>query len=112
MYRYFIYLYSYRKSDTYSYQCSYSNSICNNTAQNYTITSAVSGTTYTWSRASVTGISNAALTGQGSNPITETLINAMFLSLLAWLDYVLLIVFRIDDHHLVSLKKEHVGFYR
>ena len=49
--------------------------ICNKTVQNYTITSAVSGTTYTWSRAAVTGISNAAVTGQSGNPITETLIN-------------------------------------
>src|SRR5204862_353003 len=50
-------------------------SICNSTAQNYTITSGVSGTTYSWSRASVAGISNAAVTTQTSNPITETLVN-------------------------------------
>jgi len=49
--------------------------ICNNTAQNYTITSAVSGTTYSWSRAAAAGISNAALSGQSGNPITETLTN-------------------------------------
>ena len=50
-------------------------SICNSTAQNYTITSAVSGTTYSWSRALVAGISNAAVTAQSANPITETLTN-------------------------------------
>ena len=49
--------------------------ICNNTAQNYTITSGVSGATFTWSRAAVTGISNLAVSGQTSNTITETLIN-------------------------------------
>src|SRR5204862_244189 len=50
-------------------------SICNSTAQNYTITSGVSGTTYSWSRASVAGISNTAVTAQTANPITETLVN-------------------------------------
>ena len=50
-------------------------SICNSTAQNYTITSVVSGTTYSWSRAVVAGISNAAVTAQSANPITETLTN-------------------------------------
>ncbi|GAB3915521.1 hypothetical protein GCM10028826_30750 [Mucilaginibacter boryungensis] len=48
---------------------------CNNTAQNYTITSNVAGTTYTWGRAAVAGISNAAVSGQTSNTITETLVN-------------------------------------
>src|SRR5205085_7022607 len=37
--------------------------ICNNTAQNYTITSNVAGTTYSWVRAAVAGISNAASAG-------------------------------------------------
>src|SRR5204862_34170 len=48
---------------------------CNNTAQNYTITSDVSGTTFSWGRAAVAGISNAAVSNQTSNSITETLIN-------------------------------------
>jgi hypothetical protein len=50
-------------------------SVCSGVAQNYDITSAVSGTTYSWSRAAVTGISNTAVSGQTGNPITETLIN-------------------------------------
>jgi len=49
--------------------------ICSGDAQNYTITSNVAGTTFTWSRAAVAGISNAAVSGQTGNPITETLIN-------------------------------------
>src|SRR6185312_8950062 len=49
--------------------------ICNNTAQNYTITSAVTGTTFSWGRAAVTGISNAAVSGQTASTITETLAN-------------------------------------
>lgn len=48
-------------------------------AQNYTITG---GTTYSWSRAAVTGISNAAVSGQTSNPITETLTNTTTTSVL------------------------------
>ncbi|MEG4065703.1 PKD-like domain-containing protein, partial [Microcoleus sp. SVA1_A1] len=49
--------------------------VCNNTPQNYDITSNVSGTTYTWTRVAVTGISNAAVTNSASDPITETLTN-------------------------------------
>jgi gliding motility-associated-like protein len=52
-----------------------SGTICSNVAQNYTITSGTGGTTYSWSRATVTGISNGSLSGQTSNPITESLIN-------------------------------------
>ncbi|HEX6916316.1 MAG TPA: PKD-like domain-containing protein, partial [Chitinophagaceae bacterium] len=48
---------------------------CSGVAQNYTITADVVGTTYSWSRAAVAGISNAAVSGQTSNPITEALIN-------------------------------------
>jgi gliding motility-associated-like protein len=48
---------------------------CSGVAQNYTITSNVVGTTYSWSRAAVTGISNAAVSGQTANPITEALVN-------------------------------------
>ncbi|MGV3529167.1 MAG: PKD-like domain-containing protein [Flavisolibacter sp.] len=50
-------------------------SICNNTAQNYTISSDVAGTTFTWSRAAVAGISNAAVSNQSGNLISETLEN-------------------------------------
>lgn len=49
--------------------------ICSNTAFTYTPTSATSGVTYSWTRASVSGISNAAITTpQSANP-NETLIN-------------------------------------
>jgi hypothetical protein len=47
-------------------------SVNTNVANNYTITG---GTTYSWSRAAVAGISQAAVSGQTSNPITETLNN-------------------------------------
>ena len=50
-------------------------SICSGAVQSYDITSAVGGTTYSWSRAVVTGISNTAVSGETSNPITETLTN-------------------------------------
>jgi gliding motility-associated-like protein len=49
--------------------------ICSGTANNYTITATVPGTTFTWSRAAVIGISNPAVTNQTSSTITETLIN-------------------------------------
>ena len=49
--------------------------ICNGVAQNYTITSSPAGATFSWSRSAITGISNTAVTGQTSNPITETLTN-------------------------------------
>lgn len=47
--------------------------ICSNRLLSYTPTSGVSGTTFTWSRAAVAGISNPANIGAGS--INETLIN-------------------------------------
>lgn len=50
-------------------------SVCSGVAQSYNITSNVTGATYSWSRAAVTGISNAAASGQTANPITETLTN-------------------------------------
>jgi gliding motility-associated-like protein len=50
-------------------------SICNNATVNQAINGTVTGTSYTWSRAAVTGISNAALTGQTTNPVVETLTN-------------------------------------
>ena len=55
------------------------NSIKTGVAQNYTMTG---GTSYSWSRAAVTGISNAAVSGQTSNPITETLVNTSTTSVL------------------------------
>ena len=51
------------------------NTICNNTAQNYTITSGVPGTIFNWNRPAVTGISNAAVSNQLGNKIAETLNN-------------------------------------
>ncbi len=47
--------------------------ICSNTVFNYTPTSTTPGTTFNWTRAVVTGISNAAASGTG-NP-AETLVN-------------------------------------
>lgn len=47
--------------------------ICSGTALNYTPTSATTGTTYSWTRAFVAGISNATSSGTG-NP-NETLVN-------------------------------------
>ena len=47
--------------------------ICTNTAFNYTHTSSISGTSFSWIRAVVTGISNSA--GSGSVYPNETLIN-------------------------------------
>lgn len=47
--------------------------VCNNTAFSYTPTSATTGTTFAWSRAAITGISNTAASGSGS--INETLVN-------------------------------------
>jgi hypothetical protein len=49
-------------------------SICSGNAQNYTITSNVTGTTFSWNRAAVTGISNATASGT-SSVINETLTN-------------------------------------
>ena len=47
---------------------------CNNVSTTYTATSATGGTTFTWARAAVAGISNLA--GSGSTAtITETLVN-------------------------------------
>ncbi|RXF67056.1 PKD-like domain-containing protein [Arcticibacter tournemirensis] len=53
-----------------------SGTICNDQPQNYTITSDVSNTTFSWSRAAISGISNPAVTGQTSSIITETLHNS------------------------------------
>lgn len=49
--------------------------ICTGTAQNYSITSNIPGSTYTWSRPAVTGISNGPVANQTSSSITETLFN-------------------------------------
>lgn len=55
------------------------NTICSGIVQNYTPTADVASTTYSWTRALVAGISNAAgssgTAGTGGSPITETLIN-------------------------------------
>ncbi|MES2645345.1 MAG: PKD-like domain-containing protein [Bacteroidota bacterium] len=49
--------------------------ICSGTAQNFTLTSSLPSTSYTWSRVVVSSISNAAVSGQTANPIVESLIN-------------------------------------
>ena len=49
--------------------------VCSGVAMNYTITASNPGATLTWDRAAVTGITNTALSGQTSNPITEILDN-------------------------------------
>jgi gliding motility-associated-like protein len=49
--------------------------VCSGTALNYTITADIPATTFSWSRAAVPGISNAAVTGQTTEIITETLMN-------------------------------------
>ncbi|TWI96362.1 gliding motility-associated-like protein [Mucilaginibacter frigoritolerans] len=49
--------------------------VCSGTPLNYTITSNVSSSTFSWSRVAVKGISNAAIANQASNTINESLIN-------------------------------------
>ncbi|MBN9300108.1 MAG: hypothetical protein J0I41_24130, partial [Filimonas sp.] len=49
--------------------------ICSKTAFSYTATSATTGVVFSWSRAAVTGISNAAVVNQSGAVINETLIN-------------------------------------
>ena len=49
--------------------------ICDEASVNYTITSATAETAFAWSRATVTGISEAGVSDQTSNPIIETLNN-------------------------------------
>ncbi|MBA4849354.1 M36 family metallopeptidase [Emticicia sp. BO119] len=48
--------------------------VCSNTPFSYTATTSVGGTTFSWSRSAVTGISNAASNGNSAT-INETLIN-------------------------------------
>jgi gliding motility-associated-like protein len=55
-------------SDTVGYACS-------GIPENYIITSNVDSATFTWSRAAVTGISNAAVANQASGIINEALVN-------------------------------------
>lgn len=50
-------------------------SICNNTASNYTITFNIPGTGFSWSRAPVAGISNLQILNQKSPAIREVLTN-------------------------------------
>ncbi|MDO6389867.1 T9SS type A sorting domain-containing protein [Pontibacter sp. BT731] len=49
--------------------------VCSGSAFSYTPTSATTGATYTWTRAAVNGISNAAVTTPSSGSISETLVN-------------------------------------
>lgn len=49
--------------------------ICDNSTDNYGITFSVPQTVFTWSRAAVAGISNAAVTGQTASTIREVLFN-------------------------------------
>lgn len=49
--------------------------VCSGNALNYTITADSVGTTFTYSRAAVAGISNAAVSNQPATTIAETLIN-------------------------------------
>jgi gliding motility-associated-like protein len=51
--------------------------VCTGNAQNYTIASTVAtGASFSWSRPAVAGISNAAVSNQTANPITEALVNS------------------------------------
>ncbi|TCZ73166.1 PKD-like domain-containing protein [Flaviaesturariibacter aridisoli] len=50
--------------------------ICTGNAQSYTLTSGIAGSTYSWSRPAVAGITNAAVSNQSANPITESLVNS------------------------------------
>jgi gliding motility-associated-like protein len=49
--------------------------MCNGVPVNYTITSATAGSTFTWSRATVAGITEVGVTNQIGNPINEVLTN-------------------------------------
>lgn len=61
-------------------------SVCSGTALNYTITSDVTGATFSWDRAAVTGISNSSVTANTANPITESLVNTSADSVLVTYD--------------------------
>ncbi|MEY5047537.1 MAG: hypothetical protein RLZZ175_896, partial [Bacteroidota bacterium] len=47
--------------------------VCSGIQYSHTITSPVAGTTFTWSRAANTNITNGAVTAQNTNPISEVL---------------------------------------
>jgi len=47
--------------------------VCSGVAQNYTFSSTISGSSFTWSRAAVTNITNAVVSGQAGTGITEAL---------------------------------------
>ncbi|MBJ6116940.1 T9SS type A sorting domain-containing protein [Pontibacter sp. BT310] len=49
--------------------------VCSRSAFNYSATSATANTTFSWSRAAVSGISNPAVSNVAGNVINETLIN-------------------------------------
>jgi len=53
--------------------------ICSGEPQTYTITSNIATAAFSWKRAAVAGISNAAVSGQTSASITETLTNTTLL---------------------------------
>lgn len=48
-------------------------SVCSGVQQGYVIGSSISGSSFTWSRAAVVNITNAVVSGQTTNTITETL---------------------------------------
>ncbi|MBS1528362.1 MAG: hypothetical protein JST19_22135, partial [Bacteroidetes bacterium] len=50
-------------------------SICNQTPVNYSVVFSAPGTSFTWSRAAVPGISNASVSGQSAATIKEVLFN-------------------------------------
>ncbi|MBN9484006.1 MAG: hypothetical protein BGO70_03220 [Bacteroidetes bacterium 43-93] len=62
--------------------------ICNNTLASYTPTSATAGTSFSWTRAAVTGISTPASSGTGS--ISETLTNTTPLPVTVTYNYTLI----------------------
>ncbi|RYY66510.1 MAG: PKD domain-containing protein, partial [Chitinophagaceae bacterium] len=51
-------------------------SVCSNAPFTYNLSGPVAGSSYSWSRPAVAGISNAAVSNGSSNPISETLVNS------------------------------------
>ncbi|MBW0178476.1 gliding motility-associated C-terminal domain-containing protein [Sediminibacterium sp.] len=47
--------------------------VCSGVAQNYTFSSSITGSSFTWSRAAVANITNSVVSGQAGTSITETL---------------------------------------
>lgn len=52
-----------------------STTVCNGTSTDYSVAFNIPGTTFSWSRAAVPGITNAAVTGQAAGTIREQLFN-------------------------------------